>query len=414
MLLFEILFNLTSVFWVVEIPEADLLDAPRVQSLSIISSKDEEGGEVNTRMTMHPSASLADSLIHTDPILGVFRMFGDLNGMSVSSSLAIVTYDDLATTVAAERKESDLVLVPWLPPYHSNRDAGVGSGTAATTPHVAASTTNPFDMLFRSGGGGGTSYSASVVHSEFVRGVFARAAHVDVALYVDRAGHGSAVGTVSQHLFLPFFGGPDDRLALEFVVQLCANPGVSATVVRITKREGSVVNERKYEGEGEHHTLHGSITGAFPDTVYAHATTQTRMQSETADGIVWEQFAGKQRDGGSVSLLGALSRIEFAELGSPKPLHAIAHRVAEIHEGAVARRSRMLVVVGRSRRLAAENHHAELKELIEEHGGVGGETRRTIGDVGTALVVCGGKAGLVVLQAATDVNVERAGGLGLI
>ena len=39
-------------------------------------------------------------------------------------------------------------------------------------------------------------------------------------------------------MFLPFFGGPDDRLALEFVVQLCnENPCVRATVVRIVKRD---------------------------------------------------------------------------------------------------------------------------------------------------------------------------------
>jgi hypothetical protein len=38
-----------------------------------------------------------------------------------------------------------------------------------------------------------------------------------------------------HHIFLPFFGGPDDRLALDFVVQICANPRVRGTVVRLTK-----------------------------------------------------------------------------------------------------------------------------------------------------------------------------------
>ena len=44
------------------------------------------------------------------------------------------------------------------------------------------------------------------------------------------------------HVFLPFFGGPDDRLALDFVVQICANPRVSGTVVRITKCDGVAVS----------------------------------------------------------------------------------------------------------------------------------------------------------------------------
>jgi hypothetical protein len=43
-----------------------------------------------------------------------------------------------------------------------------------------------------------------------------------------------SITTNNQHLFLPFFGGPDDRLALTFLIQLCGNPSVTATVVKIT------------------------------------------------------------------------------------------------------------------------------------------------------------------------------------
>ena len=63
-------------------------------------------------------------------------------------------------------------------------------------------------------------------------------------------------------------------------------------------------------------------------------------------------------------------------------------------------KTRLVVVTGRSRRLAVENHEGELKELMEEYGSVGSEVRKTIGDVATAFVVgrCG--VGVVVLQAA--------------
>jgi len=57
-------------------------------------------------------------------------------------------------------------------------------------------------------------------------------------------------------------------------------------------------------------------------------------------------------------------------------------------------------VAGRSRRLAVENHQQELKELMEEHGSVSNEVQKTVGDVATAFVVSGCKAGIVVLQAA--------------
>jgi hypothetical protein len=47
-----------------------------------------------------------------------------------------------------------------------------------------------------------------------------------------------------------------------------------------------------------------------------------------------------------------------------------------------------------------ENHQQELKELMEEHGSVSNEVQKTVGDVATAFVVSGCKAGIVVMQSA--------------
>jgi hypothetical protein len=68
--------------------------------------------------------------------------------------------------------------------------------------------------------------------------------------------------------------------------------------------------------------------------------------------------------------------------------------------------TKLIVVTGRSRRLAVENHRRELKELMKEHEYVGEEVRRTIGDVGTAFVVAGVGSGVVVLQAAGVGNLD--------
>ena len=53
-----------------------------------------------------------------------------------------------------------------------------------------------------------------------------------------------------------------------------------------------------------------------------------------------------------------------------------------------------------------ENHHKELKELMEEYGNIGSEVKKTVGDVATAFVLSGCAAGLVVMQA---VNTTAAG-----
>jgi hypothetical protein len=101
---------------------------------------------------------------------------------------------------------------------------------SAKTP--GAHSNNPFDALFKT-----SDKSASALHAQFVRGVFSRAS-TDVALFVDQELSTPArVAGSKQHLFMIFFGGPDDRLALEFVVQLCASPNVTATVLRMVKME---------------------------------------------------------------------------------------------------------------------------------------------------------------------------------
>jgi hypothetical protein len=61
----------------------------------------------------------------------------------------------------------------------------------------------------------------------------------------------------------------------------------------------------------------------------------------------------------------------------------------------------LLIVTGRSRRLAAENHHAELKQFFEEQRSVVQEVvRKTVGDVATAMVAARSASAIVVLQAA--------------
>ncbi|KAG2130746.1 Sodium/hydrogen exchanger family-domain-containing protein [Suillus clintonianus] len=358
--------------------------------------------ELSDRTSAVMKSSTTDTLIHTDPLLGIFRMFGELNDLPVSTSLNIVPYDDLAYTVAdhAKRNASQLVLLPWLPPSVSSAETSDGG-----TPRREKFEHNPFEAFF----GTSRDKSASVIHSQFVRGVFAQS-ETDVALFVDPGNYpntGAGTGS-SHHIFLPFFGGPDDRLALEFVVQLCVNPKINATVVKMEKHElETSLTERPPPAHSDiktdtdsfalHHQHRVTLTSAIgpPDTVYGQPDTQTRMQSETADSVIWSRYASRDLAvaGIPAPLRAALSRIDFSNLASPVPLHAAIQR-ASMYQ-------RVLVVTGRSKRLAVEDHSAELKDLVEEHRIVGHEVMtKTIGDVATAFVVSGCASGMVVLQAA--------------
>jgi hypothetical protein len=197
--------------------------------------------ELSDRVSAVMKSSAADALFRSDPLLSAFRMFGTLNQIQIDPSLAIVSFSEMARTIAEQASNygSDMILIPWLT---SGQDAFGGnphiqSVNADTNPLSAPSTPkgpihNPFELLFK----GSTHHgSASIIHSQFVRSVFSQST-TDVALFVDQSMLDS-LSDGKHHLFLPFFGGPDDRLALELVLQLCENPDVTATVVRIKTQE---------------------------------------------------------------------------------------------------------------------------------------------------------------------------------
>lgn len=132
----------------------------------------------------------------------------------------------------------------------------------------------------------------------------------------------------------------------------------------------------------------------FPDTMYGAATTQTRLQSETADNVLWGRYATPPIPDPS------LSRISFDTVHSPLPVHTLVDHVGVTRVRYAKSRARFLVVCGRSRRLAVENHHAELKSIMEEHGNadVAGELRKTVGDVAAAIVLSQCEANVAVVQ----------------
>lgn len=177
-------------------------------------------------------SSVAESLLHTDPLLNVFRTFGELHDLPVSTALSVVGYNDWGASVAehATSNRSELIVLPWLPP------ASTMSTSISDTDPPASSSFGPTNSFFRPATN--THSQPSAVHAQFIRGAFAQAP-CDVALLMDR---GRAPGTSrapgnKYHLLLPFFGGPDDRLALDLVIQLCVEQKVKATVLRITKKD---------------------------------------------------------------------------------------------------------------------------------------------------------------------------------
>ncbi|KAJ6536736.1 Sodium/hydrogen exchanger family-domain-containing protein [Mycena vulgaris] len=340
--------------------------------------------ELTSRTSAVLKSQEADVLLHNDPIVSVFRTFGYLNQLVVSAALSVVSYDEFPDAITQHAAEfgSQMVILPWSRGATSvlEEEEAAGRSTGVR---------NPFDGIFHKTAT--QDQTSSVVYSEFIRKVFLRTP-TDVALFVDRGlSLQFSAGATDQHLFLPFIGGPDDRLALNFLVQLCANPGVHATVVWI----------RKTDSGAEERTARASRprTMAAADTVYGAQSTQTRLVSDTADNLLWDRFT-KSSNSHPASVRSALSRISFTTQESAEPLHAIVALV-ERESAKLSASKNLIVLAGRSRRMAVESHSAELQRLVASKGAsIGSAVPKTVGDVGAALVASGSSASLLVLQAA--------------
>lgn len=150
----------------------------------------------------------------------------------------------------------------------------------------------------------------------------------------------------------------------------------------------------------------------FPDTIYPHETTQTRLASDTADNICWFKYAPqKPQDAIPPShpptIESALARIQFSTMTSATPLRSLMERSPSLSGG-----RRLIVVAGRGKRLAAESHQDEMQVLLSGgqsgYGALGNEMRKTLGDVATAFLISGVGAELLVVQSSGMGDSARA------
>ncbi|KAF2755127.1 hypothetical protein EJ05DRAFT_513439 [Pseudovirgaria hyperparasitica] len=200
-----------------------------------------------------PSASTPTT---TDPIVNTFRTFGQLNSVAVSGEVSVLpesSFADALATKAADL-ESDMVLLPWSETGALAQDHAVIPGAAARDkldcPAYAAFV---LDMLAhapcpvavfvnRNFGGVKTRSKKSQLPTTATPGATAapppssQLRRIPTSLSIHSARSSPAVAIAapildkSHHIFLPFFGTPDDRVACALVLQLVRCAAVTATI----------------------------------------------------------------------------------------------------------------------------------------------------------------------------------------
>ncbi|KAL2785051.1 Sodium/hydrogen exchanger family-domain-containing protein [Aspergillus keveii] len=168
-----------------------------------------------------------------DPVINTFRAFGQWHNISIMAGVSVVPEHTYADTVLGMSRENfaDLLLIPW-------------SETGALSEHQGGLDMDEHNRFANGPYAGFVSniltQSSCNVGVLVERSMYTRNAKARPALQrtLSARSMGSAIytspaATRSHHIVLPFFGGDDDRFALQFVLQLAQNDQVTATIIHI-------------------------------------------------------------------------------------------------------------------------------------------------------------------------------------
>ncbi|KAJ5213952.1 hypothetical protein N7449_001121 [Penicillium cf. viridicatum] len=310
-----------------------------------------------------------------DPVVNTFRAFGDWHDLSLMAGVSVVPEHSYADTVIgmAQQDTADMLLLPWsetgtLADHHNGLEIDDANrfSNGAYTSFVS-------DILERVPGHVGILIEYSPVSASSKRPVVSRTASgmsLQGSLFARQP-----TGSRSHHVVLPFFGGDDDRFALRLVMQLAQNDQVTATVIQI----GGLGSDGSKTGVST--AVSASTSSAIPasssqsDTVFFE-TLRDSVPEELQERVVFHQPAANET---------ITDAVQMAVVSVREELNQTSNKANNI------------VIVGR-RSISFEI------ELGLSDDGIGHDTRRALGAVGTAMVQPESKiyGSVLVLQAGTD------------
>jgi hypothetical protein len=305
--------------------------------------------ELTERTSSVMKSSEADEYTVRDPVVNAFRTFAQLNHVAVSGDVSFVPESSYAKTIIdkASDMSSDLVLIPWseagtisegdqshfLPEIYSTDRFANGPQMLFMRTVLDAARCNT--VVFINQGFGPVPDHDSRSLQRIISG-----------LSIHHAVTVSPVIDLKRHVFFPFFGGADDRVALRLVLQLARSTSISATIVQVKTLD--VSNGTNSEDTAFLYSLRDSLPSEL-------STRVAFIENSTASNIAtW---------------------LETNEVSS-------SPKIGD------------LVIVGRRK----GSSHVVTEHLAGTTSGL--ELRRTLGPTAECILSAGAKASLLVVQAA--------------
>ncbi|KAF2202199.1 K(+)/H(+) antiporter-like protein 1 [Delitschia confertaspora ATCC 74209] len=324
-----------------------------------------------------------------DPVVNTFRTFGRLHNLAISGEVVVVPEPSFADVLTSRASESDLLLLPWSETGGMSEQGVIQDkttrGKLATSEYTAfvhssfeQATITTAVLVNKNFGGSKNKDKKRLKRTYSSVSLPSTKDQELVAPIADR----------SHHIFLPFFGGDDDRAALRLVLQLAENPEVTATLVHF-----EIADERFGQADTKSPVAITSVKTT------AHETVSATPEQDSA-------FFAALRASLPTDLA---HRVVFETVPSADPVEdAIARASAEV--GQSPKNAGDLVVLGRnaSRTLAGVSGVGDGDEITRAGESLGAAS--TLG--GLAEKVWEAKVGASLLVVKAGVR-AREGGLGI-
>ncbi|EON62648.1 hypothetical protein W97_01872 [Coniosporium apollinis CBS 100218] len=343
--------------------------------------------ELTDRESSVMKVSEVDEYSAHDPVVNTFKTFGQLHNLAVSGEVAVLPQTMFADTLVSKASEmsSDLILLPWSETGGMSESQIISSdsvknklATSAYNQFVAAAleTASCTTAVFINKNFGGSATRAREIPT-LTRTLSSLSLRSSSGLVT------TPITDRSHHIFFPFFGGADDRVALRLILQLAESPDVTATIVHFEVPGG-------YFDEG---AALMPVTSGNVSPVATRQTAPTDTSAPTAPTLPSERdaaFFASLRNSVPAELA---SRVTFETVQTSKPLAAALDR-AKLEMGQNPRNAGDLVVLGRN----AANRTALLKEEADPSA-MNYEAGRCLGVLAEVVVRSTMRASVLVVQA---------------
>ena len=354
--------------------------------------------QLSERLSSVMKESEIDDYSLKDPVINVFRTFGQLNNVAVSGDVEIAPEGSEAEILArsAIERASDMVLLPLnhsgsllesedCQPLSTGSDTIYGSNASSTFVSSFLSKTSCNTALFINNGFGvPVPRGDDNILSRSISKLSLRS-HQGITL--------APIADRSHHIFFPFFGGPDDHMALRLVLRLAQNSNVTATILHVNMAKDTVPAP-------EVETTQSSTSYRVKSGVKVSVTPSEEMLIEQELA-----FYTSMKD----SLPHELRRRVKFEYFSPQPSLQSLTEKAKSEVGQSPKNAGDLIILGRGRGVQREFKHEllDLKSSMNYFARSGPDSQ-CFGDLAEALIITQVKASLIVIQAQNSLNIGSA------